>query len=251
MIAGIKTATEARADALVWQAILSAPDSIGTKVYAELTRLMGFLESNREALQANVSGDIRIPTAGVNPIQTHYGFVLTVTNGVGPPSGYTGPIVNWSRIDAISWDEQSIGEERSKILQSDVINNNAIANTLLDTGLEFTVKSGQSYHFEAFIPYTAQATSTGSRWVLFGPAATMSYRSEYTLTATTQTLNILSGYNLPAACNGTSLAISNGVIKGSITANADGVVKIRFASEVANSAITAKAGAILKWTRIL
>jgi hypothetical protein len=250
MIAGIKTAAEARQDAILWQTILGAPDSIGTKVYAELARLMEFLESNRQALQATPN-DIRIPTAGIASIQTHYGFVLTTTNGVAAPTGYVGPIVNWSRIDAISWADQIIGEELAKILQADVVNNNAVANTLLDTGLEFTVKSGQSYYFKAFIPYTAQATSTGSRWVVDGPASTLTLRSTYTLTAITQTVNFISAYNTPALCNASSLSINNAELKGSVTANANGTVKIRFASEIANSAITAKAGAILKYTRIL
>lgn len=251
MIAGIKTAAEARADALVWQRIISAPDSIGTKVYAEMVRLMNFLESNRDLLQTPVSGDIRIPTVAVNEIQSYWGFVLTVTNGVGAPAGYVGNIVNWSRIDAISWIDQIIGEQREKTLSVNVVNNDPVANTLIDSGLEFSVKAGETYYFEAFIPYTAAATTTGSRWVLDGPSATMSYRSEYTLTATTQTLNILSAYNLPAACNATSLAISNAILKGSISPNVNGTAKIRFASEVSNSAIIARIGSTIKWRRIL
>lgn len=136
------------------------------------------------------------------------------------------------------------------VLTAEVINNNAIANTLQDiTGLSFSVTSGTRYGFQFLIPYTAAATTTGSRWTINGPATSfLSYTSRYTLTATTETVNYLSAYSQPAASNASSLAAGNiAVIEGFLTPSANGTVIARFASEVLSSAITAKAGATLFW----
>jgi hypothetical protein len=140
------------------------------------------------------------------------------------------------------------------VLAGDVINANSVANTIADvTGLSFVVTAGQTYYFEFTINYTAALTSTGSRWSITGPTFTrLAYTSEYTLTATTKTVNNLGAYDLPAASNATSLASGNIVtIWGFITPSANGTVTARFASEVLSSAITAKAGSILRWVRTL
>jgi hypothetical protein len=140
------------------------------------------------------------------------------------------------------------------VLSADVINNNAVANTIASiTGLSFPVINGEGYWFRASIDYTSAATTTGSRWSLTGPAFTrLSYVSRYSLAATTQTTNSgLAAYDLPAASNATSAATgaNKAVVEGHIQPSADGTVTFRFASEVANSAITAKKGSILEWVR--
>jgi hypothetical protein len=135
-------------------------------------------------------------------------------------------------------------------LGSDVANANATANTLADcTGLSFAVTSGTRYRFYALIWYTSAAATTGSRWTLNGPAATnMSYRSTYTLTATTITTNFATAYSIPAASNASSLAAGDiAIIEGTILPSANGTVIVQFASEVASSAITCKAGSTLEW----
>jgi hypothetical protein len=140
------------------------------------------------------------------------------------------------------------------VLAADVINNNAVANTIANvTGLSFDVVVGQTYYFEFTINYTAQAAATGSRWSVTGPTFTrLDYTSEYTLTATTKTVNNVGAYDLPAASNATSLVSGNiCTIWGFITPSANGTVTARFASEVLSSAITAKAGSILRWVRTL
>lgn len=140
------------------------------------------------------------------------------------------------------------------VMTGDVINNNAVLNTIANvTGLSFDVVAGQTYWFEFVIPYTSAATATGSRWAINGPALTsLSMRSEYPLTATTTTVNAVSAYDIPAASNATSLAAGNvATMWGIITPSANGTVIARFASEIANSAITAKAGATLRWIRII
>ena len=140
------------------------------------------------------------------------------------------------------------------VLAEDVVNNNATLNTIQNvTGLSFDVVATQTYFFEATINYTAQAATTGSRWSVDGPAFTrFDCTSEYTLTATTKTVNNIGAYNLPAASNATSLAAGNvATIWGFVTPSTNGTVIIKFASEIANSAITAKAGSMLRWVRVL
>jgi hypothetical protein len=142
------------------------------------------------------------------------------------------------------------------VLGADVINNNAVANTIQSvTGLEFAVTAGNTYCFEYWIQYTAAATTTGSRWSITGPAVPtmLSYTSRYTLTATSITTNaLLQAYDLPAASNATSVVAMNmAIIEGIIKPSASGTVIPRFASEVANSAITAKAGSVCYYQQTL
>lgn len=137
-------------------------------------------------------------------------------------------------------------------LAADVVNNNATANTIADvTGLSFPVTAGRRYWFYFAIDYTSAATTTGSRWSINGPTFTrLVYRSAYSLTATTETLNAaLAAYDLPAASNASSVATTGNVatIEGFITPSANGSVIARFASEITASAITAKAGSLVQW----
>ena len=143
------------------------------------------------------------------------------------------------------------------VLSSDVINNNATQNTIANvTGLSFPVTAGRTYSFEFIIPYTAAATTTGSRWSINGPATTfLCYASEYSLAATTTTRNAnVITYDLPAASNLTSAGTTSGnmaFIWGVITPSANGDVIARFASEVGGSAITAKAGAVVYYQELI
>lgn len=140
-------------------------------------------------------------------------------------------------------------------LTADVTNNNAVANTIADiTGMSFAVTAGQSYWFRASIAYTAAATTTGSRFSINGPVAPtfLAFKSEYSLTTTTNTVNEgLSAYDTPAASNATSAATAanTAIVEGVIRPSANGNVTLRFASEVAASAIVAKAGSLLQWVR--
>jgi hypothetical protein len=129
-------------------------------------------------------------------------------------------------------------------LQADVPNSTTTLAAI--SGLGFLVAAGFRYGFRFVVPYTSAATATGSRWVLQGPAApTLLFgTSKYTLTATTQTVNYFSAYNIPAAANATSLLTGNMLImEGMIQPSAAGTLQLAFASEVAASAITAKKGA--------
>lgn len=139
------------------------------------------------------------------------------------------------------------------VLATDVVNNDATANTIADvTGLSFSVTAGETYLFRFTIMYDSAATTTGSRWAISGPTSPtrLHYTSRYTLTATSQTVNYASAYDTPTSANATSLTTGNiAEIVGLIRPSANGTVVARFASEVASSAITARAGSLLEWYR--
>jgi hypothetical protein len=141
------------------------------------------------------------------------------------------------------------------VLSADQTNNNGTANTMEDvTGLSFAVTAGETYWFRFVIAYTAAATTTGSRWAISGPGSPtlLNYTSTYTLTATSNTVNSATAYDIPAASNATSLTAGNiAIIEGIITPSANGTVIARHASEVLSSAIVAKAGSMLQWIRTL
>lgn len=104
MKADIKTAAEAKADALVWQQLLAAPNSIGIKIYALLQQLMEFQRNKPEALSVTVTGqDIVIPTAAIASIQTTWGYVITAQS-IPKPANYHGNINQWSKVTKISWE---------------------------------------------------------------------------------------------------------------------------------------------------
>jgi hypothetical protein len=170
------------------------------------------------------------------------------TKGLVPASG--GGTANFLRADGTFATPSGTAYRTLVSTNADVINNNSTANTLADvTGLSFNVIAGNTYRFYAMIPYTSAATNTGSRWTINAPATSLlNYSSRYTLTATSQTVNYASAINIPTSCNNTSTSNANlAIIEGVIKPSANGTVQIRFASEVANSAITAKAGATLEY----
>lgn len=146
----------------------------------------------------------------------------------------------------------TLGVSNVVILQDDVANS-ADATYADVTGLSFDVVADATYDFRARIPYTAAAGTTGSAWGINGPAApTAVYvRSSYPSAADTITQNAVDDYDLPAAGNGDTPAGAVALIEGQITPSDDGTVAIRFLSDVNTSAITAKAGAVLEWKRVL
>jgi len=201
--------------------------------------------------------DSSIQIGAASADATAINFVLDTKNTVGDPvvanNGamyYNSGLGKFRCYEKSAWTNCIGGAENVVTLGADVTNNNATANTIANvTGLSFSVVAGTTYRFKALINYTSDATTTGSRWSINGPAATtLSYTSKYTLTAATETTNFASAYNIPAASNAGSLTTGNTArIKGVITPSANGTVTVRFASGVASSAITAKAGSTLMW----
>lgn len=169
------------------------------------------------------------------------------TKGLVPASG--GGSTSFLRADGVFAVPSSAGRQLA-VLASDVINNNAIGNTLENlTGLSFSVQAGIAYRFYATIPYTSTSQNNGSRWTINTPTTTfLSYTSRYTLSATSETINYLSTPNAPSSCNNNSNTGGNlAVIQGMIIPSANGTVQVRFASQTGGQPITAKAGASLEW----
>lgn len=187
-------------------------------------------------------------------------YVLTrVTLGPGERLQY-GRNGEWAALNAAgaaksiaSGTQNVVAAGRSvALLASDVTNNNAVANTIQDvTGLSFPVVNGQRYWFRFCIAYTAAATTTGARWTISGPTTSeLRYGSEYSLTATSRTMNEgLAAYDLPAASNASSAATGANIaiVEGFLRPSADGTVIARFASEVASSAIIARSGSFVEY----
>lgn len=158
----------------------------------------------------------------------------------------------------ISQGNNAISSQLSQVvLGSDVTNNNGTANTIADvTGLSFPVTADNQYWFRFIIRYTSAATTTGSRWSISGPGSPtfLTYKSEYSLTTTSLTFNGgLTSYDLPAASNATSATTAGNIaiVEGFIQPSANGTVIARFASEIASSAIVAKAGSVCYYQQIV
>lgn len=151
----------------------------------------------------------------------------------------------------------------SVVLAADVINNNVTANTIASvTGLSFPVTTG-TYFFRFIIWYTSAATTTGSRWAISGPAnSLLGYSQTWSLSAAgtsgTDVFTQLSSaaYDTPAASNASSATATAGqaniaIIEGFISPTASGDVIARFASEITSSAITAKAGSVVYYQKVI
>jgi len=147
-----------------------------------------------------------------------------------------------------------IGWSRTVVQPSDVVNDNATPDTLEDVdGLVFPVVAGRTYEFDFFIVYTSAATTTGSRWTANGPALTSLYmRTQNTLSATSNVIaEGLTTWDSGVVSGTSVLAANTATIRGIVTPSASGNVIARFSSEVAGSAITAKAGSRVVFRRVL
>jgi hypothetical protein len=228
--------------------LVSAPASSTQRIIDYLSIYNADIATVTVTVQLDVNGtsyilsNFTLYTGEKIEYQKGIGFkCLNIAGAVkeGIKMGYNNISPNWSSVT----------------LASDVINNNAVANTIQDvTGLSFSVVNGNTYWFRFFIPFASAASGTGSRWSINGPAFTsLYYISYYTLSITAFTQNQgLNAYDTPAAANATSAVnLTNiAVVEGIITPSADGTLIARFASEVANSAITAKAGAVVFYKQL-
>jgi hypothetical protein len=230
-------------------------DLVGSPISATQRVVDFFTIFNRDTVNATVT--IKLDANGVEYIlfkaTLATGEILVFQEGVG---FYV--LANSGAIKhSINQGNNTIGSSLTAVvLGADVINNNAVANTIQNvTGLSFEVTAENTYWFKFIIQHTAAATTTGKRWSISGPVAPtmLSYQSEYTLTATTSTRNaMLQAYDLPAASNATSVVAMNmAIIEGIIKPSANGTVIARFASEIAGSAITAKAGSVCYYQQTL
>ena len=166
--------------------------------------------------------------------------------GLVPASG--GGTTTYLRADGVFASPPGNGNRRYVILSSDVINNNAAANTLQDvTGLSFNVTAGVTYRFYAMIPYTSQQTNNGSRWTINTPSTTfIGYVSR--CVDNPEFINYCDAANLPLGCSNLSKLTGNiAIIQGVVTPSVNGIVQVKFASATSGKSITAKAGATLEY----
>lgn len=140
-------------------------------------------------------------------------------------------------------------------LSTSVPNSDVTPNTLYEiSGLGFPVEAFKTYEFEFRITYSVTVATTGSRWVLKGPAYSfLTIASDYALSATSRTFNNVTAYDLPAACNTASGAVGGNlaIIRGMIKTTAAGNVVPWFASEIAASTVTAESGSTCRYRQVL
>lgn len=201
--------------------------------------------------------NMRVQIGSATPSGSPVTFVLSVKNTTGDPTGTAGAMYYNSALNKFRCYENGawtncITQNNQTIvtLGSDVVNNNATANTISDvTGLSFPVTAGQTYHFSALIMYTTAASNTNSLWTINGPAASaIAYSSRYGQSASSEIVNYESAYNLPSTSAAATSGASNiATITGIVTPTSSGTLTVRFASGTANAAVTAKAGSTLTW----
>lgn len=155
------------------------------------------------------------------------------------------------------WLDPAVGALYTSVLPASVARGSATARRLADVqDLQFPVREGHRYWFHFALMYTSAATGTGSRWSIYGPGSVtlVRYVSEYSLTTTTKTSNEgLASYDVPAGPNATSATTGSNLafIEGFVdTPTCDGIVYLRFGSEVSNSNITLLKGSRLEWQRV-
>jgi hypothetical protein len=131
-----------------------------------------------------------------------------------------------------------------KFLTADVANSTTSYADI--TGLSFPVKSGSTYKFKFYVHMTSAAATTGAGLALTFPdnPTKISYVTTLPVTnASSATWQGYTGEDLPAAAQTTFPGNFQGTgwIEGLIKPSADGTVQARIMSEVAASAVTAKA----------
>jgi hypothetical protein len=123
------------------------------------------------------------------------------------------------------------------------------------TGLSFPVAVSTNYVFEATIIFRSVATTTGIALAANGPASPVSFTMQRRIATslTAATLGMARAYNSGAAsadvdiANVDMIAHLSGVLRNGLNA---GTFILRFASEVATSQVTIKAGSVLRWKKI-
>ena len=162
--------------------------------------------------------------------------------------------IHWAR--GYGWDAPATTPSGATLYTTTADVANSAADTLANvTGLTHAVDAGDKYRFRAVLHYSADATTSGSRWTINGPAAmaaSTGHTSHYTLTATTETVNHgLAAVQLPAAANATSAATTGNVaiVEGYYTPSTAGTFAIQFAAEAGT--ITAKAGSTLEILKVI
>lgn len=141
------------------------------------------------------------------------------------------------------------------VLQDDVVNSNAVADTLEPvTGMSFDVVAGFTYWYKFMINFTASALTNGSRWTIDGPTATQfTVQVEWVNVSTSNNVRNYTAYNEPTVASTNVARVDGNLarIEGFITPSEDGTVQLNFAAEEAGQPVTAKSGSFLQYMRTL
>ncbi len=195
--------------------------------------------------------------AGADGAQGPQGPIgLTGNTGPQGPIGNTGA-QGPQGIQGLTGPQGAQGNGYTPIILTTTVASSATANALLPvSALNWTTVAGKLMHFRYVFRYTANATTTGSRWTINSATAatTLTYSSYYTLTATSRTFNEgLTAYNLPAASNASSIVAGNtAVVEGWIQTATAATVSAQFASEIAGAGfITVQPGSFVEYKQVI
>lgn len=142
-------------------------------------------------------------------------------------------------------------------LTTDITNTPTIANTIIDIpNLTFPVNIGKTYYFRYVLFYDSDATTTGSRFNIYGPSANslLSFQTRNTLTSvTTSALYGSISYNVFTTSNTSSAATTgnNCIIEGFLVADVTGLITPSFACEVGGGTIIVKSGSFVQYQEVL
>ena len=119
-------------------------------------------------------------------------------------------------------------------------------------GLVVPVEIG-TYEFEYRLPYTVPATTTGASFSLNGSAFSMlAYNVDFMGTsASGRTLRALNAYDTGAAPTSSTNTSGMAIVAGIVTFTAAGNLSARALTEVLNSNVVIKAGASVRWRRLV
>lgn len=103
------------------------------------------------------------------------------------------------------------------------------SSTTLVSCASVSVESGATYRFEFDALYSAAG---GTRWVVDGPAGSVGYTVQWSLSTTANSVSNANAYNLPAAANASSAYATGNVVRiaGFVNPTASGVLTVKFAS---------------------
>jgi hypothetical protein len=142
------------------------------------------------------------------------------------------------------------------VLGNDVVSNGIVANAGIEVpNLTVPVKANNGYWFRYVLFFDANATTTGSKWNIYGPEGVIYYYITFPITSTTQ--YIMGGqsvYNTPGGPQATSPATTGNVtlIEGFLRVSRDGFIIPIFASELASpNNITLKADSFVMYKKTI
>lgn len=150
------------------------------------------------------------------------------------------------------------GDGYSYLIATSTVQSNATANALTDiTALNWTTVAGKLMHFKYTFRYTANATTTGSRWTIFSTTAatTLGYSTSTSLTATSRGFTEgHQSYQLPSASSASSATLLHNIatVEGWIQTATAATITAQFASEIAGLGnITVQPGSFVQYKQVI